>query len=457
MSKHFFTGLEELEVEKVYNEEKTYMNDSNTDDLEKIVKQNIEDTKEDKDIEPNTDEPAADSDPDLSEAMENYYESIHISMSLENTSIAIEEIPEFIKTGASATGELMKEGAMSAGKGLLAGAVYLKDLGVQYGPDIIKAIGKAALYTIEMILKGLFKGTKALINMSEKSIHSYKSFDSKAEKLKESIAALKKANKTKVTTGNKYTKETIIKHLIIDHKVKPIESIKVYQFFVRDYLMRSSRKIEEVIAGIRILIGKTSYEGYKQPTKYMGEKEASSGLVKKEVSGYEPDSEFVDSYVYPHTLPGNTLLLAYLPKSELTDMEEVYEAYTNSQIFLGKNMKTMSSIPPTEYGTLEEINSLLGEIQLLCKLGMQYAATFKHIEKQRNSIKYSLKGLIDLLLKKKDKHKIDSRMTEAISLKAMFIDKCYIGSMIDVEDYTRLVIRSYIDYCQASLLELSKS
>ena len=448
MPKKFFSSMEELEVEKVYDEEHTSNNSSETDDMETIIKNNIDDSKkEDMDSDKNT--PDADdsaTEDDISRAMESYHEAIQVSMAIEDLSVASEEIPEFITNGAKVAGNV----ALDA-------AVFLKDIGFKYAPPLIKAVGKATLFSIEKTLKGLFYGTKALIRISEKSIHSYKSFDSKGEKLKKSIALLKAAKKTTVTTGKKYAKEKTIANMSIDSHTKPLETIKVYSEFMSKYVLGASGRIDSSVTSIKLLIGRAGYGGIKQPTKYIGEEKAIVGLSKRTISGYDPDSNNVDSYVYPKVLPGNTLLIAYVPKKDLVDMSDVYDAYTNSQIFLGKSFHG-SNIPQTiNYMSLSEVESLLKEIQSMCAMGTQYVATFKHIEKQRNSIKYSLKGLLNILARNTDKVKIDKSVTEAIYLKNMFIDKCFIGSMQDIEYNTRMTIRSYLDYCQDNLIELSKS
>ena len=446
-----FMAREELNVDKVYDEENKYNSSDNSTDLETKVKENLKDTETDEEDENKSEEPSGDNVADTSSDNDDDSDDTtdDLDVAVECYKIAISDLYPSLKL------EDYDSGSTAILNKIKSGAVYLKDIGIEYGPTVLKALGTGLLVSITMALRGFIYATGFLVKTIDKAINSYSSFETKIAKLEQSLADIKKAKIIKVSTNEQYSSKTIIGHML-SGKHTPVDSISIYEKFLINCISKTASKVESTNEGIKLLIGQAISERVKLTPNLINEIDAQIGLKKASVMGYKPDSDLVETYSYPVPLPGNLIYLAYLPKVNLEETD-IKEAYSNSAIFYGKDSSNISVVTKIDYATVEELTAILKTMSDICKWGKQHTVSLKSILSSRNGIKYSIKGFLNSLIKRATKNKDTDMLSKIIFLKLNFLDNCYIRSTDDTENITRKVLSNYLAYCQASLLELSKS
>lgn len=464
---------EELAVDKVYNQEhQDAEQEDSSENLEDTVKKNLQDTKdqdkaekeikeekenaennddasegEGQNTETDSDDNSTNSDSETDSTPDN-----DDSLSKDSSDSDLKEATEcqLLSIGLNVSTENVWDNMQRY-------AGYLKDIGIEYGKPTLKALGKGILYSSIMSLKGLFYGSKMLIKTTNRAINSYSHLEKKIDELHETIVLLKKNNKTKAATGRKYTKEKIINSIKIGTNPNFVKALIVYRDFLKNYRDSNGRKIVSSISGIKMMMGQVSSNLINPTYRYMSDKEAAIGLKKHAPKGYDAPTEYNDVYEYPVTLPGDLLLIAYLPKEGLTNYDEIQEAYKNSQIFFGKDTTNLTGFRSASYATLTEVEEMLGILKGICENGIEFTKEMRSIERARLSIKDSMKGMLHNLIKKVDHTHEDVEINKFISMKIYFIDKCFLSSISDIEELTRKLIHNYLVYCRESLLEMSKS
>ncbi len=430
--------MEELEVDNVAEREMPLGNDEYAEKVADEVTKNLEADEEPAESE-EAPEDASD-DADLNEAIESYNVGADVVLAME----------DYGDEG------IVKKGLSAAG-GLAADAVgYLRDAGIQYGPAVLKAVGSALLFAVVKILKGLYYGEKALTKLIDESMHSYTRYYAKIAELEKAVIQLKGAGIQKATTDSKYKNEKVINNMKIGTNLAFVSDLKAYDDFVHRYVVTTSDKMQGVVSSVKTMIGQVVSNKIHSPSKMMIETGATAGFRKGNIEGYNAPDEYTEVYSYPHVLPGDLLVLAYLPKPALEDNAEIDKAYNSSTVFIGKKMSGAVGYTEAKFATLAEVETMLKLMKGICHSSELSMKRLKTAEATRNSIRFSLKGMMNYLVGKAEKNKDVLTMSRFISMKLKFMDNCYIGGSKDIENLTRKVVNNYLIYCKASLIEMSK-
>jgi hypothetical protein len=494
-----FLSQEDLAVDKQYKKEQTIDSNSNTDNLLALAKSKLdskdssENSSENEDLSADTDYDVAASqnpsdhtvdliDVDVANTTDNYnddstsylYSDTQISTGssnmlnasggqedlnagqehyLEAAQIAM-AMEDLYTVAAEDWADTAKSAAAQAGRGLTASLGYLKDLGIQYGPGIAKAIGKTAIYAITMALKGLFKGTKSLVKAIDNSLFSYKKINARIAKLQETISLIEQSKKDIAPSESLFKDKKIIFNISNTNEFKPYSALEDYSNYVKYYLSQISQRAQTELTAIRILSSSILSSQVSAPEKLMHVKEASEGLVKGTLQGYAAPSEYVEVYHYAKNLPGHITLLAYLPKEDLTDPSEIYTAYHQSQFFYGYNLNQVRSASAVPFLNLSDCKKLLKKVSEVTKESEVIVSELKSLKSLKDTIALNLKGLLGRISDKIQYKNTNSKLIEYISLKMYFIQRCYSTQLIEADRQNRKIITNYCRYIEASLKEL---
>jgi hypothetical protein len=154
-------------------------------------------------------------------------------------------------------------------------------------------------------------------------------------------------------------------------------------------------------------------------------------------------------------LPGGLRLMAYLPKENLVEREDIESAYKNSSIFLG-NVVEPNLVKEINYLSKHELLMVLDNLEKLCLIGIAQEKNIKTIQGTRRSILFSVKGFLVHLLKLKKAISVRESMSDFITLKIAFMDKCYIKSLFDVNDLSLKIVNSGIAFAKQNARSLTK-
>ena len=491
----FKISSEDSEVDKVYDEEHSSNDSSNSNELSAKVKALIDENKEkeenpeeeqaadDVQVIDSEDDPSPDGDPEevtdeedsesdeqadtddsddtagdeadeedsgdeLNAASEMIMESYQIILAAKSMT----ESPEvrISKEGFAEIGTSLKETSLQA-------AAYLKDAGIEYGPKLFKLLGKTIVFALGMTLKGLHKSSKALANAINDSRNSYLKLGQRLKNIEASLALLKEQSIDKTQSGAFYSKESVIHDVTTGSQFKPQATLVSYKTFLKNYIGKNTDRAEKTYYGLRQLFGRVSLSEVSDIVSLMQENAASQGLVAGNIPGYKAINDDVEVYHYPQSLPGNLFFMAYLPKKDLQTPEEVYNAYHTSRYFVGVNLNQVKGFGKVPYLSVSEIDAMLKELGSIHKWGEDYLGNLKVLTSYKKLIEYNLKAMAQKLAARITASKQEVQAIEFINLKIYFFQKCFIRDMVDIERTNRRILLSYVRYMEASVLELAQT
>ena len=490
-----FLTKEELAVDKEYQKEQTADNNSNTENLLQLAKNKLSQDKTgdedlDSDESDNLDPKSNNNDDsndylqqvDLSNSTNNYndYSTSYLYSDTEVASgssnmlnaaggeedlnsgqehlVESAQVSIVLESFIKQSQEDWKDNVVTYGsatlRGVSASAAFLKNIGVQYGTPLLKAIGKTALYAITMALKGLFYSTKGLIKATDNSLNSYKKLYKRLQTIEETLALLEESKIKDEKNPNFYDNQKVIFNISNQSEFKPFYTLSEYRTFLIDYVAKTTEKVRSDLTGIRILSSSLLSGAISNPEKIMQTDKASKGLVKGPIQGYEPSSDLLDVYRYSKPLPGHMTLIAYLPKKDLTNSSDIYTAYHQSAFFFGYNlgqMKTPSKVP---YLNLSDAGKMYREVLATAKQSEIILTQLKELRTVKDTIGLNLKGLLARITDKVNKTSVNSTIIQFIALKMYFIQKCYTKNMIEIDRQNRKILFNYCRYIEASLFDI---
>jgi hypothetical protein len=490
-----FLIKEELAVDREYQKEKTIQDNSNTQNLLQLAKDKLSQNKtEDEDLDSNESDyldPQSNNNHDSNDDLQqvntsnstNNYDDDSTSYLYSDTEVATgssnmlnasggeedlnsgqehlveaAEISIILESLIKQSQEDWRDSVATYGsatfKGISASAAFLKDIGVQYGTPLLKAIGKTALYSITMALKGLFYSTKGLIKATDNSLNSYKKLYQRLQTIEETLALIEQSKIKDEKSPNFYNNQKVIFNISNQAEFKPFYTLSEYRTFLNDYVAKTTDKVRSDLTGIRILSSSLLSGKISNPEEIMKTDNASKGLVKGPIKGYQPSSELVEVYSYPKLLPGHMTLIAYLPKKDLKDISDIYTAYHHSAFFFGYHLGQMMTASKVPYLNLSDAKMLYKEVLATAKQSEIILNQLKELKSFKDTIGLNLKGLLSRITDKINNTNINSTIIRFIALKMYFIQKCYTKNMIEIDKQNRKILFNYCRYIEASLFDI---
>lgn len=337
------------------------------------------------------------------------------------------------------------------------GAIYLKDLGVEYGPIALKHVFKGVLYAMERIAKAMVEGARFLYKYIDTRMKSYKSFKERIKGVQSLLESVK-ASKEKETAENQESKapmlfenEAVLRSLSISGNTDFLANVQVTEAFMKDYFGDLGKKVQTNIRTTFHLIDSVMKAHVSNPEQYMYDDVTFKGLTSKTIGEYKVESEYCDSLVYQKVLPGDVAFMAFVPKKGLRDSRQVKDAYSNSKMFLGFVGDMESEVKPAPIATLEQVEQYLNVLNEICDVGLSHAVLFGTIQKQRKSLEQTLESYFNFLTSSKEKISIRDSLVEYVSLKSAFLDRTYITGAVAIQDFVVRILTHSLSYCKDSI------
>lgn len=461
MAKKLFSpAMEELEVDKLHTQQEQAEKSGQFDQLYQGIKKDMELKEKAAENSEGEDEETGDSVPDetsnetptddSSEPVEDPEVEKTEEVDGDDTSAALES---FLKYHGEAQAisiaqedVFTKENVLTAGKYLGGKAVdglkYLKDIGFEYGPVVLKHVYKGVLFALNKTVKAIVQGSVSISTYVKRRINSYENIKSNIESLREAVKLLE----DKELDGVKYTNDVVINQLKIGGNYDFLSNVKIAQKFFESFFSSFDRNVKSNVIATRNLINAVVHEQAVQPTNLVVEKFVMDGLTRREVNGYQTDNASVESYTYNYVLPGDVAFIAWLPKRNLTSHEAVVAAYNGSKIFLGMNVHTAVVKEAVDYPSISEINNYLDTLTAICDYGIGLDKVYSDVLRTRNATRGILNSYMRFLLKAQNKISIRDSMVDFIALKVAYTDRAYIAGGMYTNDYMVRVLTNSLSY-----------
>lgn len=352
-----------------------------------------------------------------------------------------------------------QDNAVMAGKYLgqktLEGLSYLKSLGVQYGPIVIKHVYKGVLFSLEKTLRALVKGSIACQRYIKTRQESFSVYKEKIKKARETLKLLEEQpspqSDNDPSLESHYANEKVIMALAIGNQVNAIKAIQSAKVFFDNYRQDFIPNVKSNVVMTNRLIANVIHDQTLPPTEFAKEKLTFKGFVKAAVPGYAKEDQLVDTYAFEQLLPGNLRFMGYLPKKGLTEKRDIMTAYSESSMFFGYDQHVKSSITEVNYLSVAEMNELLDLLDGICDAGLTMDKDLGLIDYYRRVIKGNLKSYLNFLFHAQDKVSIQNAMADFIAVKTEMFDKLFVASNITVHDYMARLLNASLTYVKDSI------
>lgn len=444
--------FEELEVDKVYREDQAVGNEF--DELYKEIKKDK--TEQSSEGEPSDDVASDNEDESLENAINNETSDDQTET---NSDIALESILIDHRDAFNtylAQEDLFedKTGSIPSylGEKTLEGLGFLKRMGFTYGPILLKHVYKGILFALEKTLRALFKGSVSLVKYIKKRVYSYSNFKEKIQSARDVIKLL---SDDKDISKSFFTNEVVIQKLLIGNSSNFLKNTVVFKDYFTGYFSIFSRKVDNHITGVNRLIENIISTNGNYSSEYYPSENLIPGLSEGLVSGFRPTSTEVNTFASNQLLPGNIKVIAFLPKPNLRKREEIVSSLAESKIFLGVDVKQVIAKKQVNFLSKRDLLSYLDILEEICDCGIGLEKTYISIAQKRNGVSSHLKSYMKFIYNLRDKISIHNSMADLISLEVQYLDKTYITSSLQIQDYSVEVLSASLSFIKENIEALS--
>lgn len=338
----------------------------------------------------------------------------------------------------------------SSKEGIITGLVYLKEIGVNYGPVVLKTIGKGTLNCVIKLARSLVKGTETIAKYYAKKINAFKVLNSQIDDLRAAYELCKHNNK-EIKHNIVYNNRNVINGLKIGSSVDFNKNIDTAMIFTKLYLQEIDKEIMGITASISRTISNV-VEGHEvSPNLTTTDKYGFPFLELGIPAGYNPPDSNLEGYHYKSILPGDINFMAYGPTKSLQSKEDITAAMHGSKFFMGESSTRDTPAPNVILPPLVDIGEIIRSTDALCKLCLAREARIPIHIKARNNLKGRLSLFIKTVMFAKGRKNDYDMLSDYIYSKMMFMDKTYINGEIIVHDLANRIIRYSIEYCRFAL------
>lgn len=339
------------------------------------------------------------------------------------------------------------ESIMDSGKSAL-------QLGFKYAPIAIKHVSKTIWKALTKTDDALQKGMWLLVNYIKKRLNSYKHYSKKIESAKKTLELIKEKNLS--IEPDVYPNERNVAKLKIADQLVLENSLTVAKTFAEDYFNNLDRNAVYLANSIRGILNLVISDKVAKPSQLVLNIGELNNFIITKIPSYAPRIDSLDTLVYKNQLPGDLMLIAHVPGKNNLDEDNMLQTYRNMKMFFGVNEQTMVKTLKVNYLSVEEIETCLDLLEQICHYGMSQENSFKKLVATRKAINATFTKYMEKLFKVKDRVTVRESMIEIVTPSIEALDKVYIGTTVQVDDYLGRLINASLVYINDSLKRASK-
>lgn len=333
-------------------------------------------------------------------------------------------------------------------------------LGIKYTGkgiyEILKLTFKGILYAFDRLAYGLVLSIVAINKYLKRRINSFDRIHKNVNKARETIKLLDDSKvELKDIEDNYHRNIKNINQLIIGNSIDIEENLKVLHSFINNTIIGISASVKDDLTSIRQLIAQSYLNRSDNVYKLLETSVKLNNLHQGTVVGFENNHPSIDSYVSKEVLPGNVVLIAYLPTPGLSSHEEWIDAYKNSDMFFAVDRSRVKSIDEIPYLTKDSLVKLLDVLDGICTTAIEHQRFYESMKSHKLHLRLVYKNYYETLVSRNVKISVKDSLVDMVILKNNFIDKVYIPAAIDMHDYTVRVLNSALTYVEKNIRELT--
>lgn len=364
--------------------------------------------------------------------------------------IAIED-SIFTKDGAI---NAVKTGVDYTGKALSLGldvTKYLGFLGIKYLPIIARKVNKGVIFAVGKTAKGIYVGNNILKKFNNEKINNIKSYKGKINKLRLALMEYEKIKDrpTKDSSKLMFNNVTYIGELKIGKSYEFDKNALVLLKLLDSLNSGIGTKVNEHINGINSLVKKLTSNHFSSTFKLPIDTLMISDMSKRDLESFKPTVDTLDTLVYNYILPGDGLLIAYVPKKDLIDETDLDTAYEKCSMFVGVDIDNNDTMSSVQYLDISKVKMYLDTLDKICDHALFKTNLVNSITKSRNSLNPNLRSYLDYMYESPDKISLKDSMAKSVSNKMKFVDKTYISGLMHVETYSLKYLNASTQYIMA--------
>lgn len=454
----------QLEIEKLHeNSKASYMKSEAAVLYDSIHKQEQAEksNEEDAPVESETPEEQAPSEDQASDSQDT--QDVPVDEVEEEPNPAVEELRglTYATEDFASTWQTTKSAASVVGNHLLEAGKWIGTMGIEYGPKIASSLYKGVVYVFGKTAKLLAVSTAMLAKYIERRVNSFENLKKSIKEYREVLALVEKNQEDSKETNDQveqkpvYTNLKVINSLKIGDSVDLTANISKLTAFTNKSIHDLDRQIFNDINAIKHLIAMAESGSIKIPAKLITINASNLGMQSGTIAGYENGSEFTESYKYNEVLPSDIVLLATLPKQELTAIEDIAKAYSSSNMSLGFDSGSFKEVLSVDYMTAGDLSGFLDKLEELCDACIAHQGLYEKIMSSKKTLKFTFKSYFQSLASSSEKVSLKNSLIEYVYLKSMFVDKVYLVAAMDIHDYSARVISYGLSYVKENVKKLS--
>ena len=330
------------------------------------------------------------------------------------------------------------------------GLVYLKDVGIEYGPTVFKHIFRGTFFALVGIAKALVKGTTLLVEYAGRKINSFTNLRGKLTDVQAALEVVKE-NHGVCEKDLMFTNSKSLARLKIGSSINLKENLSISMKFIEDFFKLADMRSQAILQSVQKIMTDVSNGSVAMPSHYTSEGLGFQGFNRAHVDGYSPPDQTVESYCYHAILAGDAIFVGYAPKANLEHEEELIEAISHSKLFIGIASTSETVVMGCKVLSIEELMEITELLIKLCDICLKREKAFTGIAKLRNMIKISLQSYVKFILFSKNRLNDHETLSNLVYAKMKFLDQTYIGGELMMHDYAIRLINASLSYLSYSV------
>ena len=335
------------------------------------------------------------------------------------------------------------------------GLAYLASTGLEYGTIVAKHVAKGVAIALDHTFKAAVAGGKAIAAYVKKRMESFERFKSRFEEFDKVLQKLKPVA-SDPPEGLLCKKDALLQDIISGTSASPLDNLNVFKNFF-------SHIVEEVKAGyvnsagqLKMLIGKAMSSTITPPVVYMHDKLQVKGFVNKELSGYKPAEEGIDSYVYNKLLPGNIAMVVQIPSDKIKDGLTLIKLNQASKMLLAVDDKAKPPVLQIPYLSFQGLEKFSKGLMEIADAGIQQMKLYGDIDSVRNKLEHSVKAYAKHLFDSKEEVTVENSLVDYVSAKFAFMDHTYLAGLMAIHSYTVQYLEACLTFAKDNAKILSR-
>ena len=354
--------------------------------------------------------------------------------------LAMESFGEVVSTVGRAVAPLASTAIGSVYRGLQWAVVTVAGLAAKHGPGILSAMYKGVIYALAKTFDVLGKTYTLVDKAIERRRNSIDSLKEQLSVLKNTISSIESKETPTEDMVISYGNRAVIDSLKSGESVDFVKNLQVLDKFLTVTIANLHKSILDDIAGIQYLTTAYTHAKKIDHVDLLRLKSSGVGLSTGTVVGYEPSSEVVVAYKSTYPLPGDAVVIAEFPSTDLKTQDAYEAAYKDSKLYLGFNKVNYHQVNDVKLVGFSHVKNMVVVLEKLIATCEKQQTLYEDIRKTKPGVMLSIKKHAMHLVESNTKVRYSDSLVGPMHLKSTFIAKVYLAGSLDIHDYAAKTI-----------------